>query len=423
MSSFVDVAIIGAGPYGLSVAAHLEGLGVDYRIFGKPMELWREHMPPGMRLKSDGSSSDVADPQNALTLKKYCAREGIEHHDSKIPVRLDTFTAYGMAFQKEFVSRLEEKMLTSMERAANGFILHFDDQDVVMARRVVIAIGVLAFSYIPEFLAGIGPEYVTHSSHYGNLDSLRGKEVTVMGAGASAIDVAGSLEEHGINVSLMTRRPTIEFHNPPGHRTLRNRLRAPNSGIGAGWGLRIFADEPRTFHFLPESMRLRKAQEILGPSAGWFMKDAIVGKVPLLTGLTPRRASVENGRLHIEATAADGSNREIVTDHLVAGTGYRVDLTRLKFMPPALLSQINAVQRTPVLSTHYETSIKGLYFVGPATLNSFGPVVRFVFGARYSARRLAPHIAATLTRRPVPVTAPAPGSVTAEAAAPGSIIS
>jgi hypothetical protein len=405
VSSFVDVAIIGAGPYGLSVAAHLGALGVDYRIFGKPMQLWHEHMPPGMRLKSDGASSDLADANDALTLKKYCADQGIEHHESHIPVKIETFVSYGMAFQKRFVPGVEEKFLTAMERAANGFILRFNDNDVVIARRVVLAIGVSHFKFMPEFLAGLPEEFVSHSSRFGAFEPLDGKQVTVMGAGASAIDVAGLLRDHGTDVSVMTRRPSIEFHAPPGYRSLKNRLRAPNTGMGAGWRLKIFADQPLAFHALPESVRLKQARTLLGPSTGWFMRDSIVGKVPLLTGLTPRRAEVRQGKLHIEATDMFNATKTIVTDHLIAGTGYKIDLRRLGFLPENLRPQIKQVANTPVLSANFETSVKGLYVVGPASLNSFGPIVRFVFGARYSARRIAPHLAASLSRGRVPVPA------------------
>ncbi|MGH6990238.1 MAG: NAD(P)-binding domain-containing protein [Stellaceae bacterium] len=400
MGSFVDVAIIGAGPYGLSVAAHLDGLGIDYRIFGKPMALWRDYMPPGMRLKSDGSSSDLADPEDALTLKKFCAAEGLDHDDRTKPVPLATFTAYGMAFQRRFVPRLEERMVTALERAPNGFALHLDRQEVMYARRVVVAIGVKAFTWLPEFLTGIDPEFVSHSSDYGSFDRLRGKEVLVMGAGASAIDTAGLLADHGIAASLMTRRPGVEFHHPPGHRSLRNRLRAPYSGIGAGWQLRLFADEPIAFHLLPERVRLKKAATILGPSAGWFMKDSILGRVPIHGGTIPHVATVKDGRLHIAARTADGARRELVTDHLIAGTGFRADLTRLDFLDGTLAQGIKSIHHAPVLSRHYESSVKGLYFIGPASLNSFGPVVRFVFGARYAARRIAPHLAAALAHQP-----------------------
>src|SRR5216684_8632385 len=91
----LDVAIIGAGPYGLSVAAHLRGLGVPFRIFGRPMDSWLAHMPKGMMLKSDGFASNIYDPGGGFTLEKFCAQRGIEYANMGIPVRLDTFTAYG----------------------------------------------------------------------------------------------------------------------------------------------------------------------------------------------------------------------------------------------------------------------------------------------------------------------------------------
>lgn len=406
MGSFVDVAIIGAGPYGLSVAAHLGAMGVDYRIFGKPMQLWREHMPHGMRLKSDGASSDIVDAHDALTLKKFCAANGIEHHDHTVPVKLDTFVSYGMAFQKRFVPTVEEKFVTTMERAANGFILRLDDNEMVMARRVVLAVGVAAFKFMPDVVTGLPEEFVSHASRYGSFDVLQGKQITVMGSGASAIDVAGLLGDKGVNVSLMTRKPSIEFHAPPGYRSWKNRVRAPNTGIGSGWRLRIFHDQPLAFRFLPTTIRHKQAAALLGPSGGWFMKDSIVDKVPLLTGLTPRSAYVSHGKLRIEATDRFNAVKTVITDHLISATGYKIDLRKLGFVSDTLRAQIKQVNHTPVLSTHFETSLRGLYIIGPASLHSFGPLVRFVHGARYSARRLVPHIAGSLARGRAPVAAP-----------------
>ena len=406
MSSFVDVAIIGAGPNGLSLAAQLSALGVDFRIFGKPMDLWRDHMPPGMRLKSDGASSDLVDASDELTLKNYCAENGLPHHDSKLPIPLATFTAYGMEFQKRFVPQLEQKFLTALNETAQGFSLRFDDGEIVSARRVVLAIGVQHFKYTPDFLKDLPEEYVTHSSRYGAIEQFRGKEVTVMGAGASAIDLAGLLKDIGADAKMMTRRPTIEFHAPPGPRSFLNRLRAPNTGMGAGWQLRVFQDEPRVFHALPEKMRLHKARTMLGPSAGWFMKDSIEGRVPILTGTIPTRVEVKNGKVHVQAKTLAGGDTEIVTSHLVAATGYKVDLRKLPFLNADVLGRIKSVENTPVLSTQFETSIPGLHMVGFAALNNFGPLVRFVLGARYQSRRLSAHLVAVLARGHHPVRVP-----------------
>src|ERR1700682_3160564 len=102
MKSSTPIAIVGAGPYGLSLAAHLNQRGIPFRIFGFPMQVWRQQMPAGMHLKSDGFASDLYDPDRAFTLKRYCADRGIEYSDCGIPVRLDTFLAYALEFQQRF---------------------------------------------------------------------------------------------------------------------------------------------------------------------------------------------------------------------------------------------------------------------------------------------------------------------------------
>jgi Pyridine nucleotide-disulphide oxidoreductase len=394
LNSFIDVAIIGAGPNGLSLGAHLAAQGVEFRIFGKPMELWRDRMPPGMRLKSDGKSSNLADPDDEFTLGNYCAQERVQYDDALIPIKLDTFVKYGMAFQRRFVPQVEEKMLTALEARGDRFALRFDDGEIVMAKRVVLAVGISHFSYVPEFLCNLPEEFVSHSSCYGDLGRFRGKEVTVLGAGASALDLAGLLKDYGSEVSVLARRRSIVFHAPPpGPRRLVSRLRSPDSGMGGGWELFIFGSEPRVFHALPRSVRRRKARTMLGPSTGWFMRESIIGRVPIETGVTPNRAEVKNGSVHIIATGPDGSLREIVTPHVIAATGYRVDLRRLGFLSPNMLARIKEVEQAPVLSTRFETSIPGLYMVGFAAVNDFGPLVRFVLGARYQARRLSSHLA------------------------------
>ena len=131
----VDVAIIGAGPYGLSIAAHLQARGIDFRIFGPPMEAWRSHMPAGMMLKSDGSSSDLSEPDGHLTLKEFCGQKGFEHHDTQKPVPLDTFIEYGLAFQRRFVPMVEPRLLVSLARSSNNFSLRFADGRAGIAKR------------------------------------------------------------------------------------------------------------------------------------------------------------------------------------------------------------------------------------------------------------------------------------------------
>ncbi len=350
-------------------------------------------MPAGMHLKSDGSSSDLSDPEGKFTLKAFCAQRGYGHHDTEKPVSLECFVEYGLAFQKRFVRQVEPKLLVSLQRLSKGFRLNFSDGETVAAQRVILAAGISQFKYVPDILGGLPPELLSHSSHYGPTDHLLQKQVVVLGAGASALDLAALLHERGVDASVVTRRPTVEFHGAPGHRAMWRRMARPTSGIGNGWRLRIFSGVPQFFHALPEKLRRQQVHTLLGPATGWFMKERIVGRVPLLTGCTPQHVTVEDGRAHLTVSTLDGTQRKIVADHIIAATGYRIDLRRLSFMTGELRSQLRTEDGAPVLSSNFESSVPGLFFVGPASMNSFGPVVRFVYGARFTAQRISRHLA------------------------------
>lgn len=386
-----NTVIIGAGPYGLSIGAHLRKLGISFRIFGRPMDSWLAHMPKGMKLKSDGFASDIYDPDDAFTLKQFCAEKGIPYADSGIPVNLDTFTAYGLAFRERMLPELEEKLVNWIDRSADGFIVRLEDGETFTARRIILAVGITHFEYVPPNLSHLAPEYLSHSARHREVEPFSGHNVVVIGGGASALDLAGLLHEAGADVQLVSRRPKVVFHNKPTGKapSLWQKLRRPASGIGPGWALKFFSDAPFAFHYLPESLRVKIVKRVLGPSGGYFVKDMVVGKVPLLLGYSPEFAEVQGGKVHIQLRSLDGTTREVVTEHVIAATGYQVDLTRLTFLSPDLRSKVRTVNGAPVLSSNFESSVPRLYFAGVAAANSFGPVMRFACGAGFAARRLA----------------------------------
>src|SRR5580704_6481524 len=383
----LNTAIIGAGPYGLSVAAHFRQRGIPFRIFGRPMDSWLAHMPKGMMLKSDGFASDIYDPEGAFTLRQFCAERGIEYADSGLPVRLDTFAAYGLAFKDRMVPELEDKLVVSVDRFADGFRLELQDGETFQARNVVLAVGITHFDYVPENLAHLPAEFLSHSARHREVEPFRGRDVVVIGGGASALDLAGLLHKAGANVELVSRRTELKFHSQPTGkpRSRWQQIRHPQSGLGPGLRSRFYADGPAAFHYLPERIRLDIVRRALGPSGGWFIRDKVIGKVPLHLGCTPQSAEVKNGEVRLHVRSAEGSEREIVAEHVIAATGYRVDLERLEFLSQEIRASLKALNGAPVLSSSFESSMPGLYFVGVAAANSFGPVMRFAFGAGFAA--------------------------------------
>jgi thioredoxin reductase len=397
----IDIAIVGAGPYGLSLAAYFKRQGIRFRIFGRPMDSWLRHMPKGMLLKSDGFASTVADPTLNFTLKHFCAEKGIQYADLGTPVRLDTFSAYGLAFRDRLVPELEDTVVTELNRTPEGFTLRLEDGELVAARRVVLAVGITHFEYTPPGLTQLPADFVSHSFAHHDLEPFRGRKVAVIGGGSSAIDLAALLHESGCDVQLVARASTLKFHEKQQMdkpRSLWERIRYPQTGIGPGLKSRFFANSPQLFRLLPQALRLMWVKTHLGPAGGWFAKQKIEGRVPLVLGYTVERAELKDGQVALHLSSADGNRRELHVDHVITATGYRVDLERLKFLSSEIRSEIRYVERSPLLSANFESSIPGLYFVGVAAANTFGPVMRFAFGATFAARRVTQGVARSLAQ-------------------------
>jgi len=361
-------------------------------------------MPKGMALKSDGRSSDLSDPDGAFTLKAFCLSQGYPHHDTQWPIPVEVFTEYGLAFQKRFAG-VEQKQLVSLKALTPGFLLGFDNGEFLTARQVVLAMGITPFAHTPPIFQDLPADRLSHSNQHGPIAHLAGRRVAVIGGGSSALDLAALLHEQGSD-AFVTARSNFEFHGRPNPRPLWRRLLRPGSGIGNGWPLRIFSDAPQLFHALPQETRLRLVGRLLGPSGGWFIKDKVMNDVPLLLGHTPQRAEVRDGKVHLQLRAQDGTQREIAADHIIAATGYKVDLERLTFLSSEIRPKLRAVEGTPVLSSTCESSVPGLYFVGVAAANSFGPVMRFAFGADFAARTVTRALTKSLSRESVEVSAP-----------------
>lgn len=371
------------------------------------MAAWRTQFPAGMKLKSEGFASSLYAPGDAYPLRAYCAEHGIPYQDIGLPVPIETFIAYGTEFQRRYVPGLEQRMVSAIERGRGGYQVTLDSGEVVGAARVVVGAGVSPFAYVPPVLADLPAECCTHSSAHSGLDGFAGKDVLVVGAGASALEISGLLHAAGARPHLVARRNRIDFHEPPRARSLWERIRAPRSGLGTGWGSWLSTEAALLFHVMPRDFRIRVARRHLGPAPGWFVREMVEGKVPMTLGATLANARMEGGRVALALNTADGT-RTVSGDHVIAATGYRVDLGRLAFLSPEVMAGIRTEGGGPVLSSRFESSLPGLFFVGPVAVNSFGPLMRFQCGCTFAARRVAPRIAAQVKhgRRHIEAVAP-----------------
>jgi thioredoxin reductase len=394
--SHQTVAIVGAGPFGLSIAAHLRSAGIDFRIFGKPMYRWRFQMPKGMFLKSEGCASNLSDPYGRCTLARYCVENGSPYGEWGTPVSLEIFVRYALAFQRALVPEVEEVMVTGVESSDDGFELRLANGTTARAGKVVVATGLEYTAQIPSVLAGLPREFLSHCADHNDLSNFRGTDVTIIGGGQSALETAALLSEEGASVRVLVRKPSLVWNITPQmtRRSLYDRIRYPRSSLGQGLETWLYCNAPMLFRYLPLRIRLEKVKTTQGPAGAWWLKDRVTGRLQILVGHCIRTAEARAGCALLQTVGLDGRMLELTTGHVIAATGYRFDVRRLPFLGEHLKSRVRTEHYIPVLSSSLESSVPGLYFTGLASTNCFGPAMRFVAGAHYTARTICRHIAA-----------------------------
>jgi FAD-dependent urate hydroxylase len=388
----VDTTIIGAGPYGLSIAAHLRARQIPYELFGTPLESWRTFMPEGMLLKSERFASNLWDPRRQYTLQRYCEANGLPYQRVGDPVSRAQFLDYAEWFRTQAVGNPREVKVTGLQRAPGGFILQLADGSKLTSRRVVLATGHMAFRVVPPDLASLPEPSVLHSTRIGDVKQYAGRDVCIIGAGQSALESAAILHEIGARVRLLVRRAQILWNGRSMPRPLLARILEPDAGVASGWKSFAISELPRVFRwrFAPER-RHRFVTGSYGPSGSWWLRERVLGRVDVQLNtrvLSATEASAGTGGVVLRLAGPNGES-EIRTDHLIAATGFKVDIEQLDYLERSLVNSIaREAHGIPSLSSRFETSVPGLFIVGVASAPVFGPIMRFMYGAKHVARIL-----------------------------------
>src|SRR5258706_511030 len=372
-----EVTVVGAGPYGLSVAAHLKGAGVETQVFGDAMSFWRDNMPKGMNLRSPLQASDLSDPAGAWSLQAYAKSAGIR---LQYPLPLDELVRYGEWFRRHAVGDLVTRRVARIEAGKRGFCLTLADGERIQAGRVVLAMGLANQEYRPDAFAGMPSALVSHTCEHDDLSKFRGKHVAVIGRGQSACESAALLTEAEADTEIICRGPINwlgaltadpEIEDDPVW-ALHRWLSAP-SGVGP-FPLNWLNELPGIVHALPRKAKLWINGRSLRPGvAGWVRPR--FDDVRVNASRKILRAREQGGRIMVET---DTWLRGF--DHVLLATGYRIDISKLGILTPGLIARIWPENTAPVLSAGMESSVKGLHFVGASAVASFGPLMRFIAG-------------------------------------------
>lgn len=388
MSLPYDAVVVGAGPYGLSTAAHLRGRRLKVAVFGKPLGLWCDHMPKGMLLRSHWWATNLSDPRREYGLARFC-HESKHHKD--YPVPLQVFVEYGRWFQQRAVPDVDETFVSSITRQDGEFHVVLADGREVRSHAVVMATGPRPYANRLPMYDGLPAGLVSHSCDHRDFLRFKGRDVVVIGGGQSAIEYAALLNEAGASVQVIARRRILWLDPDRANvRTTLERIKAPNATIAPGWRNWVLDHMPYLFYQFPQTWKDSYNSNYESGATDW-LRERVIGKVTLREGRTVTRCDAVDGKVHL--TLSDGVLLKV--DHVLLATGYKVDLGTLTMLDPALRATIRTDRAIPVLSGRFESSVPGLYFVGITSLRAFGPLYRFVAGCGAAARRVAGAIART----------------------------
>lgn len=384
MAEKLDVAVVGAGPFGLSVAAHLHGRRV--RTFGTEMETWRTCMPREMLLRSPWEETSLSAPEGAGTLDAWVRETGESRQE---PIPLGTFLRYSAWFAERFVQDRDPSRIASVEPGGSGYRLTTEEGTDVDARHVVVAVGVMPFAYVPPRLAEQLGDSVSIATGMENAERYAGKRVLVVGGGQAGLETAGLAAQAGATVELVTRSRVRWFadresHNPRGPvRGRLYRLAYPVVGYGPP-PLNRLVMNPDLFAALPERARRSLSARVLRSGGSPWLREFVERSVSVSEHNTVEQVEHTSGGLVLRL--ADGTEREV--DDVLVACGYRFDLDRLTFLSPEVRAGLATRAGWPVIDRFFRSSEPNIFFVGYAAEHRFGPLSRFVLGAEFTARRV-----------------------------------
>lgn len=371
----INLLIIGAGPFGLALAAWAQQEGVEYEMVGMPMEFWRRHMPARMALRSDADWH--LDPHNVHTIDAFFAETG-RTRQGETPFSLRTYLKYTDWFQQRRAIRPIEARVVEIEPPAvpgGAFRATLDTGKAIDARHVAVAIGFWYFRNVPAEITTLLPTARwSHTCEAVDMASFSGRRVTIVGGRQSAFEWAALLCEAGAShVDIVHRHDSPRFAEsewewiPP----LVARTEQDPS-----WFRRLSESEQEALaHRLWSEGRL-KIEPWLEPR----LRDAPVSLWP---NATICRAEVAaDDTMAIELT----SGARFHADHVILATGYKVDIHRVPFLSSGRIRDVLQVRNGfPVLDDHFQTSVPGLYITSMPATQDFGPFFGFTVSARVSA--------------------------------------
>ena len=359
------------------------------------MEFWLK-IARGSRnryLKSFGFGTNIYTPEERYSFVEYCLERGVESFE---PCAISDFAEYGLWVQQSIIPNVERVDVSSVSTFDGGYHLTLVNGDELLAKCVVIATGLTSFAVHLAELSQLPKHVVSHTSEISDYSALAGSDVCIVGAGQSALEAAALLHEAGARPRLLVRESEVLWNKRIlQKRPLWHRLRSPVTGLGTGpkaWFLTKF---PNVVHYAPDKWRTGFVAHHLPAEGAWWLRDKVENYIPINLNSRLVGASERQGKVVLTIRDVGGDEEQIDCDHVVVGAGFKANVDKLSILSPALRASVRRIEGAPRLDRHFESSAKGLFFIGPVSALSFGPLFQFVIGASYAAPCLSTYLAAT----------------------------
>jgi hypothetical protein len=346
------------------------------------MSFWEKQMPKGMLMRSPWGALRIGDPKDDLTFGRFDAEEDVT---TPRPVPLSRFVAYGKWFQRRALEDIDPRQVSLVTRDGERFRLTLEDGEPLEATHVVVAAGIAPFSWRPPEFDGLDPDLASHSGEHADFSVFSGKSVAVIGAGQSSLESAALLKEAGAEVEVIARIPEINWltrssvlHN----NAVLRRLLYSKTDVGPAGASWVIA-APDMYRRLPLRWRWPLTLRAVRPGAAAWLYPRVSG-VRITTGRSVVSTRPLDGRACLELD--DGSRRSV--DHVLLATGFRMDVARYGFLSEDIVSALRVANGHPELDGTFQSTVDNLYFVGPSSSWTFGPLLRHVAGTTFAARTL-----------------------------------
>lgn len=365
-----DLLIIGAGPFGLAVAAQAQSLGIDHIVVGKPMGFWKDNMPPEMLLRSSCEWS--LDPTGAYSIHGFLESQGKQCSDVE-PLSRNFYLDYVRWFQRGKGIESQDLRITAIGREGGDLLASASNGSRVRARNVVVAVGFENFAHVPGELAAMFPgDRMQHTCHLVDFAPLEGRKVVIIGGRQSAFEWAAMIREAGADsVDLVYRHDTPLFETSEWGWVGDIVDEMP---ADPGWFRRLSAEEKAQLNRrFWEQGRLR-----LEP---WLYPRIDQENIRLHPNSNVIGAKVDSQRLNVELD----SGTHLAADNIVFATGYRVDMRRVPFLNDPMLAALEVEEGYAPLDVGFQSRVPGLYFTSLAATRDFGSFLAFTVSARAQA--------------------------------------